>query len=81
MSEDQIPVQRLAQAHVLVLGDVMLDRYICGIVERISPEAPVPVLRRASERAMSGVRAMSPARPASASWRSEAAGISSGRGR
>ena len=30
---------------VLVLGDAMLDRYIWGAVERISPEAPVPVVR------------------------------------
>ena len=30
---------------VLVVGDIMLDRYIVGDVERISPEAPVPVLR------------------------------------
>ena len=30
---------------VLVVGDLMLDRYIVGDVERISPEAPVPVLR------------------------------------
>ena len=32
---------------VLVIGDVMLDRYIQGDVDRISPEAPVPVLRHA----------------------------------
>ena len=32
-------------ARVLVIGDVMLDRYIWGEVERISPEAPVPVVR------------------------------------
>ncbi len=32
---------------VLVVGDVMIDRYIVGDVERISPEAPVPVLRQA----------------------------------
>ncbi|MGC2457677.1 MAG: D-glycero-beta-D-manno-heptose-7-phosphate kinase [Gallionellaceae bacterium] len=32
-------------AHVLVVGDVMLDRYWFGDVERISPEAPVPVLK------------------------------------
>ena len=31
--------------HVLVVGDVMLDRYVTGSVERISPEAPVPVVR------------------------------------
>ncbi len=30
--------------HVVVIGDVMLDRYISGTVDRISPEAPVPVL-------------------------------------
>jgi D-beta-D-heptose 7-phosphate kinase/D-beta-D-heptose 1-phosphate adenosyltransferase len=33
------------ETHVLVVGDVMLDRYIWGDVERISPEAPVPVVR------------------------------------
>lgn len=32
---------------VLVVGDLMLDRYVIGEVERISPEAPVPVLRHA----------------------------------
>jgi D-beta-D-heptose 7-phosphate kinase / D-beta-D-heptose 1-phosphate adenosyltransferase len=33
------------QLRVLVAGDLMLDRYILGDVDRISPEAPVPVLR------------------------------------
>jgi D-beta-D-heptose 7-phosphate kinase/D-beta-D-heptose 1-phosphate adenosyltransferase len=32
-------------AHVLIVGDLMLDRYIWGDVERISPEAPVPIVR------------------------------------
>jgi rfaE bifunctional protein kinase chain/domain len=43
---------RVAQARVLVVGDVMLDRYWFGDVERISPEAPVPVVRiaRSEER-------------------------------
>ncbi|MEJ8836212.1 D-glycero-beta-D-manno-heptose-7-phosphate kinase [Ramlibacter sp. AN1133] len=36
--------QRMAQARVLVVGDAMLDRYWHGAVERISPEAPVPVV-------------------------------------
>ena len=42
----------LAQRRVLVVGDVMLDRYWHGAVERISPEAPVPVVRveRVEER-------------------------------
>ncbi|RCS58502.1 D-glycero-beta-D-manno-heptose-7-phosphate kinase [Parvibium lacunae] len=35
----------LAQARVLVVGDIMLDRYWFGDVDRISPEAPVPVVR------------------------------------
>lgn len=35
-----------ASLRILVVGDVMLDRYIVGDVERISPEAPVPVLRQ-----------------------------------
>lgn len=34
----------ITQANVLVVGDVMLDRYWFGDVERISPEAPVPVV-------------------------------------
>ncbi|MGE0719687.1 MAG: D-glycero-beta-D-manno-heptose-7-phosphate kinase [Alphaproteobacteria bacterium] len=38
-------VEALAAARVLCVGDVMLDRYIYGSVERISPEAPIPVLR------------------------------------
>lgn len=31
--------------HVLIIGDVMIDRYLYGHVERISPEAPVPILQ------------------------------------
>lgn len=44
---------RLAGARVLVVGDVMLDRYWFGEVNRISPEAPVPVAKitRIEERA------------------------------
>jgi rfaE bifunctional protein kinase chain/domain len=37
-------LEKIAQARVLVVGDVMLDRYWYGGVERISPEAPVPVV-------------------------------------
>jgi rfaE bifunctional protein kinase chain/domain len=40
-----IPKERLAKARVLVVGDAMLDRYWFGAVDRISPEAPVPVVR------------------------------------
>jgi len=41
--------ERLAQANVLVVGDAMLDRYWFGAVDRISPEAPVPVVRVSRE--------------------------------
>ena len=40
-----LPRERVAAARVLVVGDAMLDRYWFGAVERISPEAPVPVVR------------------------------------
>ncbi len=39
-----VPREKLAAARVLVVGDVMLDRYWFGDVNRISPEAPVPVV-------------------------------------
>ena len=39
------PKEAIARVRVLVVGDVMLDRYWFGEVERISPEAPVPVVR------------------------------------
>ena len=37
--------EKVQRARVLVVGDAMLDRYWFGAVERISPEAPVPVVR------------------------------------
>lgn len=39
------PAEAISRSRVLVVGDVMLDRYWFGEVERISPEAPVPVVR------------------------------------
>src|ERR1700756_5041004 len=42
-------LEKFPRAHLLVVGDLMLDRFIWGDVERISPEAPVPVLRVTSE--------------------------------
>jgi rfaE bifunctional protein kinase chain/domain len=47
MTAQKAPISQaqLAQAKVLVVGDVMLDRYWYGAVDRISPEAPVPVVR------------------------------------
>ncbi len=43
-----------AGATVLVLGDIMLDRYVHGEVQRISPEAPIAVLRAQGRRAVVG---------------------------
>ena len=37
-------IRKFDQASILVVGDLILDEYIWGSVERISPEAPVPVL-------------------------------------
>ena len=56
-----IPIQRAKEVlaecgrqRVLVVGDLMLDRYIYGNVSRISPEAPVPVVHVTSEKSMPG---------------------------
>ena len=52
---------RFAGLHVLVVGDVMLDRFIVGRVTRISPEAPVPVVKFESRTcARSAARPTSP---------------------
>jgi len=49
--------QQLAKARVLVIGDAMLDRYWHGAVDRISPEAPVPVVKVAREEERMGAAA------------------------
>ena len=47
-------MEALPSRIVTVIGDVMLDRYLIGDIERISPEAPVPVVHVRSERHMAG---------------------------
>lgn len=47
-------IARLSDVPVLVIGDVMLDHYLTGDAERISPEAPVPVVRIDQERHLLG---------------------------
>ena len=47
MKHTDLIVQHLSTVQaksVLVIGDVMLDKYVMGAVQRISPEAPIPVL-------------------------------------
>lgn len=46
--------EQITGASVLVVGDVMLDRYWYGSVDRISPEAPVPVVRITREEERNG---------------------------
>lgn len=47
-------VDAMRGARVLCVGDVMLDRFVYGDVERISPEAPIPVMRIQRETSMLG---------------------------
>lgn len=47
-------VEQLAEARVLIVGDVMLDEYLTGDADRISPEAPVPVVRIEQDRHLVG---------------------------
>ena len=47
-------VRSLKRGSVLVVGDAMLDRYVYGTVERVSPEAPIPVVSVEREVAMPG---------------------------
>ncbi len=54
MSEVKPLFERLANTRVLVIGDVMLDRYLRGQVDRISPEAPVPVVQLNSSESRLG---------------------------
>jgi rfaE bifunctional protein kinase chain/domain len=49
--------QQVAKARVLVVGDAMLDRYWHGAVDRISPEAPVPVVKVSREEERIGAAA------------------------
>jgi D-beta-D-heptose 7-phosphate kinase/D-beta-D-heptose 1-phosphate adenosyltransferase len=44
-SKLQAIIKKFKGKRILVLGDIMLDRYVWGTVERISPEAPVPVVK------------------------------------
>ena len=52
-----ISKENLLKARVLVVGDAMLDRYWFGAVDRISPEAPVPVVRVTREEERLGAAA------------------------
>jgi len=50
----KIEIPAFSEGHVLVVGDVMLDRYWYGDASRISPEAPVPVVHISSSNELPG---------------------------
>ncbi|MBU2380792.1 MAG: bifunctional heptose 7-phosphate kinase/heptose 1-phosphate adenyltransferase, partial [Alphaproteobacteria bacterium] len=50
----QLLLDRFATLEIACVGDLMLDRYVYGEVSRISPEAPIPVLRARRTVAMPG---------------------------
>ena len=54
MLQLQAILEKFSDVNLLVIGDLMLDRFIWGNVERLSPEAPVPVLRVVSEKSSLG---------------------------
>ena len=68
-------LEQPVRPRILLLGDLMLDRYLWGDVERISPEAPIPVLRtRRQEHRLGGagsvaaMRKSTPARASAVTW-------------
>lgn len=53
-SEIRLWPERIKSLKILVIGDLMLDKYISGQVQRISPEAPVPILNTEKEESRLG---------------------------
>ena len=53
-------LERDLRPRILLVGDVMFDRYVWGDVERISPEAPIPILRIGGKSTAWAGRAASP---------------------
>ena len=47
-------LNKFADVRIMLLGDIMLDKYVYGNINRISPEAPIPVLRHLKEKNMLG---------------------------
>lgn len=68
-------VEALARGRVLILGDVMVDHYVVGSIERISPEAPVPVLQVTDERWVLGGAANVAANISALGGKAELAGV------
>lgn len=47
-------IERFGQQRILVIGDLMLDRFVYGKADRVSPEAPIPVLAASHETVVPG---------------------------
>src|SRR5690242_9475950 len=60
MSDEHLPqkiqraIKQFGAVTVLVAGDFILDRFVSGVIERISPEAPIPVLHGRGEASALG---------------------------
>jgi rfaE bifunctional protein kinase chain/domain len=74
-SDEMNFLQDLAHVTVLVIGDVMLDEYVLGDVQRISPEAPVPVVEFRTRSLAVGGAANAAANVASLSGRALLGGV------
>src|SRR5260221_8572593 len=47
-------INQFKNKKILVIGDIMLDKYTYGAIERISPEAPVPIVKKKNEQYVLG---------------------------
>ena len=47
-------IEGLASGSILLLGDFMLDRYVHGNIEQISPEAPIPIMKALTSESQPG---------------------------
>jgi bifunctional ADP-heptose synthase (sugar kinase/adenylyltransferase) len=52
-------ISRFRNKNIMVVGDLVLDHYIFGKVDRVSPEAPVPVVWRTGKTLSAAERPMS----------------------
>lgn len=78
MSLTKSHIERLAAGRVLVVGDVMIDHYVTGRVQRVSDEAPVPIVHVASERWTAGGAANVAANIAALGGRATLVGLTGG---
>ncbi|MEZ6029888.1 MAG: D-glycero-beta-D-manno-heptose-7-phosphate kinase [Hyphomonadaceae bacterium] len=78
MSLGRSDIERLSGGTVLVVGDVMVDHYVTGRVQRVSDEAPVPVIHVADERWTAGGAANVAANIAALGGRAVLVGLTGG---